>query len=63
MRSLWSVYKNINRRNPKAGRVFNLCVRQGYLLKDIARMEGLTDRQMRYIKSKIIQFGINMITK
>ena len=57
------IFKNINRRDPKAGRVFNLCVRQGYLLKDIARMEGLTDRQMRYIKSKIIQFGINMITK
>lgn len=57
------ISKEINSKDPKAGRVFDLCVRQGYLLEDIAKLEGLTERQMRYIKNKIKQFGINMITK
>ena len=56
------IYKEINSKDPKAGRVFDLCVRQGYLLEDIAMMEGLTERQMRYIKNKIKQFGVSMTT-
>ena len=56
------ISKEINSKDPKAGRVFDLCVRQGYLLEDIAKMEGLTERQMRYIKNKIKQFGVSMTT-
>lgn len=56
------ISKEINSKDPKAGRVFDLCVRQGYLLEDIAKMEDLTERQMRYIKNKIKQFGVSMTT-
>lgn len=56
------ISKEINSKDPKAGRVFDLCVRQGYSLDDIAMMEGLTERQMRYIKNKIKQFGVSMTT-
>ena len=57
------ISKEINSKDPKAGRVFDLCVRQGYLLEDIAKMEDLTERQMRYIKNKIKQFGVSMTTR
>jgi len=56
------ISKEINSKDPKAGRVFDLCARQGYSLDDIAMMEGLTERQMRYIKNKIKQFGVSMTT-
>lgn len=57
------ISKEINSKDPKAGRVFDLCARQGYLLEDIAKMEDLTERQMRYIKNKIKQFGVSMTTR
>jgi hypothetical protein len=57
------ISKEINSKDPKAGRVFDLCVRQGYSLDDIAMMEGLSERQMRYIKNKIKQFGVSMTTR
>ena len=56
------ISKEINSKDPKAGIVFDLCARQGYSLDDIATMEGLTERQMRYIKNKIKQFGVSMTT-
>lgn len=56
------ISKKINSKDPKASRVFDLCVRQGYLLEDIAKMVDLTERQMRYIKNKIKQFGGSMTT-
>lgn len=57
------ISKEINSKAPKAGRVFDLCARKGYLLEDIAMMEGLSERQMRYIKNKIRQFGVSMTTR
>lgn len=57
------ISKEINSKDPKAGRVFDLCVRQGYLLEDIAKMEDLTERQMRYIKNKIKQFGVSLMAR
>ncbi len=57
------ISKEINSKDPKAGRVFDLCARQGYSLDDIAMMEGLTERQMRYIKNKIKQFGVSLMTR
>lgn len=56
------ISKEINSKDPKAGRVFDLCASQGYSLDDIAIMEGLTERQMRYIKNKIKQFEVSMTT-
>lgn len=56
------ISKEINSKDPKAGRVFDLCTSQGYSLDDIAIMEGLTERQMRYIKNKIKQFEVSMTT-
>lgn len=35
---------------------------QGHLLEEVAKKEGLTERQMRYIKNKIKQFWGSMIT-
>lgn len=55
--------KEINRRDPKAGRVFDLSAFHGYQLEDIASMEGLTERQMRYIMNKIKKFGVNLMTR
>ena len=59
---LEAISKEINSKDPKAGRVFDLCVRQGHLLDEVAEKEGLTERQMRYIKNKIKQFGVSMTT-
>ena len=59
---LEAISKEINSKDPKAGRVFDLCVRQGHLLAEVAEKEGLTERQMRYIKNKIKQFGVSMTT-
>ena len=56
------ISKEINSKDPKAGRVFDLCARQGHLLAEVAEKEGLTERQMRYIKNKIKQFGVSMTT-
>ena len=47
------ISKEINRKEPKAGRVFDLLAFHGYQLEEIARMEGLTKRQMRYILNKM----------
>ena len=55
--------KEINRKAPKAGRVFDLLAFQGYQLEDIARMEGLTERQMRYILNKIKKFGVGLMAR
>ena len=57
------ISKEINSKDPKAGRVFDLCVRQGYLLEDIAREERLTERQMRYILNKIKKFGVSLMAR
>lgn len=57
------ISKEINRKDPKAGRVFDLLAFHGYQLEDIARMEGLTKRQMRYILNKIKQFGVSMMAR
>ena len=57
------ISKEINRKAPKAGRVFDLLAFHGYQLEDIARMEGLTERQMRYILNKIKQFGVSLMTR
>lgn len=54
--------KEINRKAPKAGRGFDLLAFHGYQLEDIASMEGLTERQMRYILNKIKKFGVSMTT-
>ena len=59
---LEAISKEINSKDPKAGRVFDLCVRQGHLLDEVAEKEGLTERQMRYIKNKIKQSGVSMTT-
>ena len=47
------ISKEINRRVPQAGRVFDLLTLHGYKLEDIARIEGLTERQIRYLLDKI----------
>lgn len=57
------ISKEINSKDPKAGIVFDLLAFHGYQLEDIARMEGLTERQMRYIKNKIKQFGVSLMTR
>ena len=59
---LEAISKEINSKDPKAGRVFDLCVHLGHLLDEVAEKEGLTERQMRYIKNKIKQFGVSMTT-
>lgn len=51
------ISKEINRKDPKAGRVFDLLAFHGYQLYNIAMMEGLTDRQIRYLLDKIKKFG------
>lgn len=57
------ISKEINGKDPKAGRVFDLLAFHGYQLEDIARMEGLTERQMCYILNKIKQFGVSLMTR
>ena len=57
------ISKEINSKDPKAGIVFDLLAFHGYQLEDIARMDGLTERQMRYIKNKIKQFGVSLMTR
>ena len=57
------ISKEINRKDPKAGRVFDLLAFHGYQLEDIARMEGLTERQMRYILNKIKKFGVGLMAR
>ena len=57
------ISKEINRKDPKAGRVFDLLAFHGYQLEDIARMEGFTERQMRYILNKIKQFEVSLMTR
>ena len=57
------ISKEINRKDPPAGRVFELLAFHGYQLEDIARMEGLTERQMRYILNKIKKFGVSMMAR
>ena len=47
------ISKEINRRDSKVGRIFELLTFHGYKLEDIARIEGLTERQMRYLLDKI----------
>ena len=42
------ISKEINRRG-----VFDLLTLHGYKLEDIARIEGLTERQIRYLLDKI----------
>ena len=59
---LEAISKEINSKDHKAGRVFDLCVHRGHLLEEVAKKEGLTERQMRYIKNKIKQFGVSMTT-
>ena len=53
----------INRKDSKAVRVFDLLAFHGYQLEDIARMEGLTERQMRYILNKIKKFGVGLMAR
>lgn len=55
--------KEINRRDPKAGRVFDLLAFHDYQLYNIAMMEGLTDRQIRYLLDKIKKFGVNLMAR
>ena len=57
------ISKEINRKDPPAGIVFELLAFHGYQLEDIARMEGLTERQMRYILNKIKQFGVSLMMR
>jgi hypothetical protein len=57
------ISKEINRKDPKAGRVFDLLAFHGYQLEDIAGMEGLTERQMRYVLNKIKKFGVSLMTR
>ena len=57
------ISKEINRKDPKAGRVFDLLAFHGYQLEDITRMEGLTERQMRYLLDKIKKFGVSLMTR
>lgn len=57
------ISKEINKKGPLAGRVFDLLAFHGYQLEDIARMEGLTERQMRYILNKIKKFGVGLMAR
>ena len=57
------ISKEINRKDPKAGRVFDLLAFHGYQLEDIAREERLTERQMRYILNKIKKFGVSLMAR
>ena len=57
------ISKEISRKDPKAGRVFDLLAFHGYQLEDIARMEGLTERQMRYLLDKIKKFGVSLMAR
>ena len=57
------ISKEINRKGPKAGRVFDLLAFHGYQLEDIAMMEGFTERQMRYILNKIKKFGVSLMAR
>lgn len=57
------ISKEINRKDPEAGRVFDLLAFHDYKLEDIASMEGLTERQMSYILNKIKQFGVSLMTR
>lgn len=57
------ISKGINRRDPKAGRVFDLLAFHGYQLYNIAMMEGLTDRQIRYLLDKIKKFGGSLMAR
>ena len=57
------ISKEINRKDPKAGRVFDLLAFHSYQLQDIARKEGLTARQMRYILNKIKKFGVSLMAR
>lgn len=45
--------KEINRRDSKVGRIFELLTLHDYKLEDIARIEGLTERQIRYLPDNI----------
>ena len=60
---LEAISKEITRKDPKAGRVFDLLAFHGYQLEDITRMEGLTERQMRYLLDKIKKFGVSLMTR
>ena len=60
---LEAISKEITRKDPKAGRVFDLLAFHGYQLEDIAGMEGLTERQMRYILNKIKKFGVSLMAR
>ena len=57
------ISKEINRKDPKARRVFDLLAFHSYQLEDIARMEGLTERQMRYLLDKIKKFGVSLMVR
>lgn len=57
------ISKEINKKDPKAGRVFDLLAFHDYKLEDIARMKGLTERQMHYILNKVKQFRRSLMTR
>ena len=57
------ISKEINRKDPKAGRGFDLLAFYGNQLEDFASMEGLTERQMSNILNKIKKFGVSLMTR
>ena len=58
-----NILKAINKRSPQAGKVFDLCNRYGYSVAEIAEIEGIPERRVRYLLEQAKEIGINVMCR
>lgn len=58
-----NILKAINKKNPQAGQVFDLCNRYGYSVAEIAEIEGIPERRVRYLLDQAKEIGIKVMCR
>lgn len=58
-----NILKAINKRSPQAGKVFDLCNRYGYSVAEIAEIEGIPERRVRYLLDQAKEIGIKVMCR
>lgn len=58
-----TILKAINKRSPQAGKVFDLCNRYGYSVAEIAEIEGIPERRVRYLLDQAKEIGIKVMCR
>ena len=58
-----TILKAINKKDPQIGKVFDLCSRYGYSAAEIAEIENITERRVRYLLDQAKEIGIKVMSR